>query len=183
MHAMRRPHAERLLLIVLMSALSSPLFAKSTDREQEMIIDAAYADATLAQDSESVLKNVVISQGTLRIAADVATVTRRAGEITRVLLEGKPASLQQENDNGARMQARANRIDYDTTGESVVLTGAVEVEQGADTMRGERITYDLKNGQLNAGTEGSRIRMTIQPRPPKPEAPAKPASPEEGGTP
>jgi lipopolysaccharide export system protein LptA len=169
-----RPAELLIALVACLAALPSSTQARSDDRQQPMAIEADYADATLADDSESILKKVVITQGSLRIEADMATVTRRAGEITRVLLEGKPASLQQQNDNGARMRASAHRIDYDTTSEIVVMTGAVEIDQGADTMRGEKITYNLTDGQLNAGAEGSRIHMTIQP---------KPAAPKEGGAP
>jgi lipopolysaccharide export system protein LptA len=175
---MRRRNADPSLatsaLLALLVLSPSMLAARSTDREQPMNIEADYADATLAADSQSVLRNVVITQGTMRIAAATATVTRVADEITRVLLEGAPASLQQENDNGAMMKASANRIDYDTAADVVVLTGSVMVDEGTNTMSGERITYDLNSGQLNAGAEGSRIRMTIQP---------KPAAPKEGGTP
>ena len=158
-------------LAVLLLVLAAPLAqARESDRQQPMNVEADDFDATMQDTSEARLcGNVRIAQGTLDIRAHCATISKVEGEIRRVLFEGQPASMQQENDAGVTMKANANKIDYDVSAESVVLTGAVAVDQGADTLRGERITYDLKNGRLNAsgaGTgEAGRIRMTIQPRP------------------
>ena len=174
---MRRRLPEFVLgLAVILPAM--PAAARESDREQPMSIEADDADTYLTDDGDSKLVgNVRIAQGTLLITAGAATISRRQGDTTRVVLEGQPASMQQENDAGALMKANAGKIDYDVPGESVVLTGNVAVDQGGDTLRGERITYDLKNGRLNASGEGTgergRIRMTIQPRP-KTEEPAKP---------
>jgi len=170
---MRRRPAEFALLLLLSAAVQ----ARESDRSQPMDVEADDIDITMQDTSESrLIGNVRITQGTLDIRAGVANITRRDEDIRRVVLTGQPATMQQENDAGAVMKASAHRIDYDVTGETVVLTGNVVVDQGADTLRGQRITYDLKNGRLNASGEGTgdagRIRMTIQPRP-KTEA-AKP---------
>ena len=177
---MRRSPREFLLGLALLAAL--PAAARESDRQQPMNVEADDFDAAMAETSDTKLcGNVRITQGTLDIHAHCATISRVDGEIRRVLFEGDLASLQQENDAGVLMKANARKIDYDVTGESVVLTGSVAVDQGADTLRGERITYDLKNGRLNASGEGTgeagRIRMTIQPRPAKPDEAAPPAEP------
>ena len=177
---MRRSPREFLLGLALLAAL--PAAARESDRRQPMNVEADDVDVVMEDTSESrLVGNVLITQGTLRIAAAAATIHKIDDEIRRVVLEGQPASLQQENDAGVPMKATARKIDYDVTGESVVLTGSVAVDQGADTLRGERITYDLKNGRLNASGEGTgeagRIRMTIQPRPAKPDEAVPPAEP------
>lgn len=172
---MRRRHPELLLGLVLALAAAAAA-ARESDRQQSMSVEADDIDATMDETSESkLIGNVRITQGTLLITAGQATISRNEGEIRRVVLDGTPATMQQDNDQGVTMKANATRIDYDVTGETVVLTGNVAVDQGADTLRGERITYDLKNGRLNASGEGSgergRIRMTIQPRPKAEDAP------------
>jgi lipopolysaccharide export system protein LptA len=182
-----RLRPSELLICFALLALCGPSAARESDRGQPMNIEAQDIDATLADDSESRLTgDVLITQGTLRIGAASAVITRTDGEIVKVLLEGKPASLQQEQDDGTPMSARAARIAYDVKSENILLTGNVAVDQAGDSMRGERIAYDLKSGRMNAGGAGQgdgRIRMTIQPRPAKaaeaaePDAPAK----QEGG--
>jgi lipopolysaccharide export system protein LptA len=173
-----RPRNAELLVLALL-AFASAATARETDRQQPMSIAADDTDAVLTEDGESRLTgNVLITQGSLRISAEAATISRAKGDVVRVVFEGKPAQLQQENDNGALMKAQGNRIDYDVSAESVVLSGAVAVDQAGDTLRGERITYDLKSGRLKAAGDGSddgRIRMTIQPRPPGAGDAAEPA--------
>lgn len=177
----RHPAADAVLLLTLL--LPALAFARSTDRNQPLQIEATGLDTVLTDDGQTRLTGVTIVQGTLRIDAADATVTRAKGEITRLLLEGSPAKLEQENDNGQLMKARARRIDHDPVTEIIVLTGAVEVDQGTDTLRGEKLTYNTKSGQLTgdgAGGGDGKIRMTIQPKP-KPATSDAPAG-EAGGS-
>lgn len=192
---MRLRPANLLFAAAFLTVLSFAVQARESDRQQSMSIEADDTNAVLDEDGESTLTgNVAITQGTLKITAHSATIARKAGDISSVLFQGTPATLQQENDNGALMKAQGNRIDYDVTAESVTLTGNVLVDQAGDNLRGERIVYDLKNGRLNGQGDGSgdgRIRMTIQPKPsestPAKPNPAKsadvatPASKKEGG--
>lgn len=139
--------------------------ARSSDRDQMLDIRADGLDGPIAQTGDTELRNVVITQGSLRIDAVKAVISRRDGDVTRVVLTGTPAALQQENDDGQLMKAKARRIDYDTHSEKVVLTGAVEIEQGRDTFRGERVDYDTRNGHITGdGGQGGRIQLTIQPK-------------------
>src|SRR5688572_23510625 len=94
--AMRRRPSEFLLAFSLILA-ALPVAARESDREQPMDIAADDIDAVLEDTSESRLTgNVLITQGTLRIAADgprgSATITRVDGEFRRMVLEGEPAS-------------------------------------------------------------------------------------------
>jgi lipopolysaccharide export system protein LptA len=173
------------LAAVMLTAPSLSL-ARESDRNEPMSVQADDLDSMLEADGDSTLVgNVEISQGTLRISADRATVSRKSGDIARVVFEGRPASMQQQNDNGTPMRASANRIDYDVSAESVLLTGNVAVRNGDDDLRGERISYDLNSGRLQSSGDGSsagRIRMTIQPRATKPKAESS-TSKEAGDTP
>lgn len=162
------------MLCALLLGLAPAAMARESDRDQPIELQAEDGDMVLAEDGVTRLRgSVVISQGTLRIAAQNAELTRTGGEMARVVLEGNPASLQQQGEDGRQVHARAQRIDYDVKTEVVTLTGNVSVNQGGDDLRGQRITYDLKSERLNAsgqGSEDGRIRMTIQPRARQPAA-------------
>ncbi|MCX7563612.1 lipopolysaccharide transport periplasmic protein LptA [Xanthomonadaceae bacterium XH05] len=156
-----------MLSLVLLSCLlvAGNAFARSTDRDQPLEVYGSGLDGPISQNGDTLLTDVVITQGSLRIEARRATVSRDDGEVTRVVLEGAPASLQQENDDGVLMKAQAGRIHYDTTSETVVLSGAVRIDQGRDTFRGERVRYDTRNGRITGdGGDGGRIHLTIQPK-------------------
>ncbi len=151
--------ASSLLLVSLDSS------ARSTDREQELMVNAGGLDGMIDPDGDTILTEVTIQQGSLRIEAGRATVTRKAGDVTRVLLEGSPASLQQENDDGQLMRAQAQRIEYGTNDETVLLVGAVHINQGRDEFRGEQVRYDTRNGRITGeGGTNNRIQLIIHPK-------------------
>lgn len=154
-----------LSLLLLAAALPVDSAAKTNDRNQPMDVEADRTDAELGDDSDAVLSgNVKITQGSLEVGADRATIHRKAGEISQVVLTGSPATLKQVNDNGETMNAHAAQIVYTLTSDLIVLTGGVVIEQPRGTLRGETIKYDLKTGRLDGGGDGSRVKMRIMPK-------------------
>ena len=152
-----------LLLLAALLPIDAP--AKSSDRNQPMDVEADRTEAGLGDDSDATLSgNVKITQGTLEVESDHATIQRKDGEISEVVLTGAPATLKQVNDNGEPMHATASRIVYDTRSDVVVLTGGVVIEQTRGTLRGENIKYDLKTGRLDGGGGGGRVKMRIMPK-------------------
>jgi lipopolysaccharide export system protein LptA len=158
-----RPAAPSLLLLAL--ALPVGAAAKTTDRQQPMDVEADHTEVGIGDDSDAVLSgNVTITQGSLQVHSDRATILRRGGDISEVVLTGAPATLDQVNDNGEPMHATASRIVYDTSSDVVVLSGGVVIEQTRGTLRGENVKYDLKTGRLDGGGDGSRVKMRIMPK-------------------
>ena len=154
-----------LSLMLLAAVLPFDASAKTTDRQQPMDVEADRTDADLGDDGQAVLSgNVQITQGTLQVGADRATIHRNAGEISQVVLTGAPATLKQVNDNGETMNATAAQITYTLSSDLIVLSGAVVIEQPRGTLRGETIKYDLKTGRLDGGGDGSRVHMRIMPK-------------------
>ncbi len=163
-----RPTASNPLFLpslALAALLPLATAAKTSDRNAAMDVAADRTDATLGDDSDSVLAgNVVITQGTLQVHADKAVIHRKGGDITQVELTGAPATLKQVADNGDPMNARASVIVYTLNSDLIVLTGGVVVEQTRGTLRGETIKYDLKTGHLDGGGDGNRVQMRILPK-------------------
>jgi lipopolysaccharide export system protein LptA len=166
----------RLLGGLLLLCAGGVASAASADRLQQVDVSAQTGDATLA-DGDSILKgSVVITQGSLEIRADQATLTRSKGELTQVVFEGQPASLKQIDDKGDPVSVRARRVTYRPSSNDVLLEGAVEVDRPEGSMQGEVISYDMANGRMNARGDGAndRIRMSFQPRA-EADAPVPPA--------
>ncbi|MBP6597687.1 MAG: lipopolysaccharide transport periplasmic protein LptA [Arenimonas sp.] len=158
-----RPAALSFALLLL--ALASPAFARSSDRQQPMDIDAANMDALLEDNAVSTLVgNVRIRQGSLEVDADKAEVHRVAGEIDRIVLTGSPVRLRQVSDQGEPMNASARQIVYSMTSDVMVFTGAVVVEQPRGTLRGETLNYNLTTGRIDGGGDGTRVSLRILPR-------------------
>src|SRR5690348_14096840 len=106
-----RPVALSLMLLAALLPVDS--IAKTTDRNQPMDVEADRTDAEIGDNGEAVLtSNVPITQSSLEVGADRATIHRNAGEISQVVLTGAPATLKQVNDNGETMNAHAAQITY-----------------------------------------------------------------------
>lgn len=157
-------------------AFSAAAGAKSSDRLLPMDMSADAGDAVLTDDGESTISgNVQITQGTLKLEADKAVITRSKGITSKVTLIGNPVRMQQQNDENELMKATARQIVYLISAEQLSLTGGVVIDQPRGSMRGETIRYDLKTGRMTAGGDGNRIQMRLEPKLPSKDG-AKPAT-------
>ena len=154
------------IVACLAATCAGNAWARSTDRNQPMDIDAGHQSGTLDDRSPTILSGGVhISQGSLDIRSDRAEITLADGDPTRAVLTGGPVVLNQQMDDGTPMTARANNVDYNLKTEIVVFTGDVTIQQPRGTMSGQRVVYNLKTGNLDSGGEGNgRVKMRILPR-------------------
>ena len=173
-----RPSAS--LSLVLAAALASPAaHALKTDREQPLNVSSNTFQTNQEKHLTVLTGAVKLDQGSIKGEADKGTVHQNdANEIVRVVLEGKPAKLDQKLDgDGGMMRSQARTIDYDNTSSTAVLTGnAIVVQEGRGTFKAERIVYNTESGEITGGSEGGgRVTMQALPQPKK--APAdKPAA-------
>lgn len=158
--------ASTLLVIAVLLLTVGAADARRSDRNQPMDIESDHISGAMDDSAPTVFsRNVIITQGTLRIESDRAELTAPGGDIRRVVLTGSPATMQQEMDSGEPMTARANRIDYNVADETMVLTGDAHVEQPQGNMRSQRIVYNLQTERVQAGgDDAGRVQMRIQPR-------------------
>lgn len=139
--------------------------ARTSDRGKPMDIEAVRGDCGLGDNATCTFSGkVTITQGTLRIVSDKATVTQVAGKPSRAQFTGG-VTLQQEMDDGDRIDARSATVDYDMRNEVIVFTGDVNIAQQRGSLSGDRVVYNLKTGQLESGGNGSgRVKMRILPK-------------------
>ena len=164
---MRSPSSKALLIAAALVAASGVAYARSSDRKQPMDIQADSTTYNANNDgTPTVLTgNVVITQGTLKINSARADVYQRSGDITRTVLTGAPVRMSQQMDDGTPLNIAASRVDYDMKTEIVTLTGSVVITQPRGDLRGERVVYNMRTGQVQSGGQGNgRVRMTIQPK-------------------
>ena len=164
--------------LALLAALMLPFaaLAKTSDRNQPMNLEAATQDCNLLDDNGKCRfsGNVVITQGTLEVHADTADIFRKNGEIVRVLLAGRQATMRQVMDDGSTMNAKADNIEYLVTQNTIILTGNFSIESPRGSNVGQRMVYNTETGQMQSGGDGTRVRTVLQPKTPA-ATPAKPA--------
>ncbi|MCF7749632.1 lipopolysaccharide transport periplasmic protein LptA [Bacillus subtilis subsp. subtilis] len=139
--------------------------AKSTDRNQDMNIEAGAQSGTLIGDGKTTLsQGVVITQGTLDLRSSDAEIYMKDGEAVRAVFTGKQAKLKQQLDDGSWMDASADRIDYDIKAEVLTMTGNYHVKSARGTNTGQKMTYNTRTGEMNSGGDGTRVRTVIPPK-------------------
>ena len=158
--------ASLLLAIALGALCAGPAAARSSDRNQPMDIQAGHQSGTVDYSQPTTLSaGVKIDQGTLHIDADRAVISFRDGEASQAVLTGNQAVLKQQMDDGTPMTAKADRIDYDMVADVVVLTGNYTVTTQRGSTSGQRLTYNLKSGQVDSGgVESGGVKMRILPK-------------------
>lgn len=152
---------------LLLSLVATTALARSSDRNQPIDIESGSAVYQTDESRPTVLGGgVTITQGTLRITSSTAEITMRNGEAVRAVLRGGPVRITELLDDGTRMNASSASADYDMKADVVVLVGSANVQQPRGTLSGDRITYNMKTGQVASGgaAGGGRVKMRILPK-------------------
>ncbi|BFI95230.1 MAG: hypothetical protein RSP_07400 [Rhodanobacter sp.] len=125
--------------------------------------------------------HVVITQGTMKVTGDLAKIYFDADQqVSRVVVTGHPAHIQEVDDSGNLMTGEAAQLDYDNINGIAVLTGnAVVKQQGRGEAHGDKLTYNTQTAYITGDSNGDgRVHMTFLPKPkPAQPAAAKPAAP------
>ncbi|WP_437343402.1 lipopolysaccharide transport periplasmic protein LptA [Rhodanobacter geophilus] len=155
--------------------------AKKDDRNQPMNVEHADSFSGFnAPNSITTLNgHVVITQGTMKVTGNLAKIHFDADQqVSRVVVTGNPAHIQELDDSGNLMTGDAAQLDYDNINGIAVLTGnAVVHQQGRGEAHGDKLTYNTQTAYITGDSNGDgRVHMTFLPKP-KPEttksAPAK----------
>jgi lipopolysaccharide export system protein LptA len=150
-----------LLCSVLVQALPD-------DRQQPITIESDSAERNEQSGLTEYRGNVVIRQGSVLIDADRVTIHYRDNKVSRIVSLGTPASYQQQPQaDGGMVVARGEIIEYRLSDDKINLKNNASLSRNGTLIKGERITYDLKNETWKAkgGDRASqkRIQLVIPP--------------------
>lgn len=152
----------------ILCIVSSGAQARSSDREQPIVIEAGAAEADNRAQITVYRGDVVITQGTLRITGDTVWIHYDdTNTITKAISVGKPAKFRQlPDDKEDYMTADADRMEYHADQDLILLLGNARYGEGTDKITAQRIVYDSRRGRVKAGAkdESDRVRITITPK-------------------
>lgn len=156
------------LILFILLIISQGTLALSTDRNQPITIEANKATIDDASGTAIYEGNVVIMQGSIRMTANKVTLNYTAKQtLDKVVAEGEPVHFKQSPDGDkADINAKANRMEYFASKNTIHLTQGAELWQGQDSFAGEHITYNTHDGIITANkgkNETGRVKVTIQP--------------------
>jgi len=178
--------APALVSLLVTLAVWAPLgWALSTDRDQNIEIEADSAESDDTKGLAIYKGDVVIVQGTLKITGDHVTIHYdKNGDFTKMVTLGSPAHFDQLPDGKPDtfinyQRATASRMEYYKATDTIVLLGKAVYGQGGDRVAADRIDYDSRNGRMKARTmavtakkgapqaskkKPGRVRITIKPK-------------------
>jgi lipopolysaccharide export system protein LptA len=112
--------------------------------------------------------NVRMNQGSMRIEADQITSHKIKIEGDKIVAEGNPAHMsQQQEPDSPMMHAWGGVIEYYRTEERILLREDAQLEQDGSTVRGDRIDYLINEQVVKAAADGSsdnrRVEVVIPP--------------------
>jgi len=152
-------------LLILLFFLPGLALGLPEDRDQPIYLEADRAQ--LDQDTETsiYIGNVIITQGSMRLTADSATIYMQNGVFQRMEAEGAPATFRyQPAADKEEIHGVGLRANYDAINETLEVTGDASFKQGEDTFNGDFIEYDLRENLVKARSKaGGRVKFTIQP--------------------
>ena len=157
------------LKIALVSALlaaSLPALAKTGDTDQLIHIESDQQSLDMQGNIVSFTGNVVVTQETIKINADKVVVTRPGGQQGREIIDGygNPATFYQMQDNGKPVKGHASKMHYELQNDFVVLTGNAYLEQLDSNIKGDKITYLVKEQKMQAFSDkGKRVTTVLVP--------------------
>lgn len=159
---------------------AASVHAKTGDRNQPMnvtqdSVSGFYAPNTIT----TLIGHVIVTQGTMKATGDNAKITLDAGEqVSRIFMVGKPAHIEQMDDNNNLMTGEAPTLDYDNINGIAVLTpNAVITEKGTGESHADKITYDTNTKRVIGVGHVSAIYY------PKPKSPKDTPTPSETAKP
>ena len=157
-------------------ALLLPLAnAQQFDVDQEIKISSSRQAADLKNKIFSYIDNVMITQGTLKIHAElVQVITQEENDNKIYIAKGSPATFEQTLEDGSPINLQANEIRYEPGKNTVVISGNALLRQEGSEVSGSKITYNFATEYVNAESlENAKVQTVLQPKS-KTEATKKP---------
>lgn len=156
----------KLALAGSLLAASLPAMALTGDTDQPIHIESDQQSLDMQGNIVTFTGNVVVTQGTIKINADKVVVTRPADQKGKEVIDGygNPATFYQMQDNGKPVKGHASKMHYELQNDFVVLTGNAYLEQLDSNIKGDKITYLVKEQKMQAFSDkGKRVTTVLVP--------------------
>lgn len=169
---------------IILSLLSTPLWAERADRLKPMTIEADHFVHDEARRISRFQGKVILNKGTLQIRADELEVIEDQAGYQSATALGKPVHFKQKREAVNEMiEGNALKLFYSTREETLRLEQSAEMRRvvegkPADLMQGELIVYDSRKERYEVSRSGAspsaipqatnpsgRVRVVIQPKP------------------
>src|SRR5690606_29779363 len=154
-----------LLLMLALAAGHVPVAgALESDRDQPAVIDADAVDIDFQQGLRVYTGNVKLRQGTIRLDADRVEVRFKDDQLETAVAEGNPAVFRQRPDGkDVDVVGEGRYIHMDEINNIITLTNNAVLTQGADSVSGRVIIYNMATDKMQVRSGDTPTRTTKTP--------------------
>jgi len=153
-----------LLVSILVAAPSA--YAKKSDLKEQILISADRTAGDLKNRIASYIDDVIITQGSLKIHADLVQVVEdEASDSETYIAKGSPATFEQLLEDGTPIKLEANEITYEPSIYTITISGNAKLSQEGSEVNGDKIIYNTLTEQLEAKSKPQeRITTILKPK-------------------
>lgn len=155
-----------LLCISLLLSTVITAHAEKADLNKVIEVSGERTAGDLKNKIFSYIDNVVITQGTLIINADLVQVhTDESSEVITYIARGAPATFKQILEDGTPIYLQANEIRFEPEKNTVFISGDAELRQEGSKVSGSTISYNFLTEQVLAnGDDNNQVKTVLQPK-------------------
>lgn len=160
-----------LSLVALSLSHSAGSLAEKADRNKPMEITAARLNAIDGGNEARLEGSIIIEQGTLRVTADRGEIRQNTNGQKSGFVTGAPVYIKQKREGcDAYIEARAERVEFDESKDSLRLLTKASIRTGENEINGEAILYNTVTeaievlGDKPRTANDGRVRMVLHPR-------------------
>ncbi|MGF1644358.1 MAG: lipopolysaccharide transport periplasmic protein LptA [Thiotrichales bacterium] len=110
--------------------------------------------------------NVTLTQGDLKLEASALKVFLDARRLGRIEASGEPARIQTLTPDRQPVTGSARSVQYQAASGELLLLGDGLLDQAGNTIRNDRIEFNLNTRQLRAGGQQAKQRVEVILQPP-----------------
>jgi len=142
----------KILLTLILATMMNCALALSTDKQQDIEIEADTAEMDDIKGITIYRGDVVVIQGSIRMTGHTMTVYfNENDDMELVIMQGKPATYRQlPDDSKVYDEAEALQMEYYALKDYVILIDKALVTQEGLRFSGSRIEYDTVLSQVKA---------------------------------
>ena len=159
--SIKKPLAKLLLTASALGFIPLTMAEKS-DFEQEITIKSIRQSGDLKNKIISYLDDVIITQGSLVIHADLVQVLKKQGTDDDIYIaKGQPATFEQLLEDGTPIKLEADEIIYEANENTIVISGNARLSQEGSEVTGSKIIYNTLTERLEAESYSNDTVTTV----------------------
>lgn len=148
-------------VFLLVFTFSSNAIALTDDSTKPINIQADSAEINDDTGISTYRGNVKITQGSTVLTGDTVILETANKKVKKIISEGKLSTFKQTTDDGRKINAEAEKMVYNITGNKIVLTKNAKLTEAGNTFASDKITFYTDKEIVTAGSSSGNDRVNI----------------------